>query len=591
MAKEIELKLLCDKSFTLDTFLAHLKSIATVSESKKGDNNDTYLDTRAGCFAAAGLSARLRKKGAKRQLDIKSIPIIPELIMSREEHSVTLKSNENAEKALKKWVEESWPIQLKGQAKAQLVIKSKRQKFILETSGYKAELSYDESMVMTAGQKTGPCFREMECEFISGDVKAFRFVCSIISAYDGLQPSQLSKYQRANLLLGNKAHVYAAPKPKFSALESLDEVARKICVGQYKTMLGYEPGTRVGLDLEHLHKMRVAVRRLRNALTLFSPCFDKRRLNSLKGHFRWLAETLGVVRDLDVQQVNQYKWQEQLGPEPKAGWDELNRSLKKSWHEGRKTLITALDSGRYKTLCQRAEALFSKTPRRRRGHMGTKPVAELAVTVICKRSRQFRKGVKAVRTCGTADSLHALRIIGKKLRYTSEYFRPILAGNIQKKIANLSDFQERLGDFNDNCVTLEFAAHLRQEALLNPAERGPYLYVLGQLYGFMLMATNTAQSECERALEEIGGETLTRQLDRMADRLRKSLEKKIRKAAARHHSSGTTTQAKGLTDETLSPAPRDSRRAGSRRRGPVRKKVSSQGPQTSAGRRGPAQAP
>src|SRR5690606_28341920 len=60
-------------------------------------------------------------------------------------------------------------------------------------------------------------------------------------------------------------------------------------------------GVRAGEDTDYLHRMRVASRRLRAALPLFSPCFPPKRCD------RWMRETrrdtraLGAARDADVQ--------------------------------------------------------------------------------------------------------------------------------------------------------------------------------------------------------------------------------------------------------------------------------------------------
>jgi CHAD domain-containing protein len=54
-------------------------------------------------------------------------------------------------------------------------------------------------------------------------------------------------------------------------------------------------------DVERVHDMRVATRRLRAALEIFEPCFPgKRRRKGLK-RVKALADALGVRRDLDVE--------------------------------------------------------------------------------------------------------------------------------------------------------------------------------------------------------------------------------------------------------------------------------------------------
>ena len=61
-----------------------------------------------------------------------------------------------------------------------------------------------------------------------------------------------------------------------------------------------EPGTRLGEDIEELHDMRVATRRLRAALALFSTVLPV-RAQTFREELGWLGRVLGAVRDLDVQ--------------------------------------------------------------------------------------------------------------------------------------------------------------------------------------------------------------------------------------------------------------------------------------------------
>jgi CHAD domain-containing protein len=54
-------------------------------------------------------------------------------------------------------------------------------------------------------------------------------------------------------------------------------------------------------DIERVHDMRVATRRLRAVLEIFAPCFDKRELKAALRDVKALADALGERRDPDVQ--------------------------------------------------------------------------------------------------------------------------------------------------------------------------------------------------------------------------------------------------------------------------------------------------
>jgi CHAD domain-containing protein len=54
-------------------------------------------------------------------------------------------------------------------------------------------------------------------------------------------------------------------------------------------------------DVEPVHDMRVATRRLRAALEIFEPCFPRKRHRKALKRVKVLADALGERRDLDVE--------------------------------------------------------------------------------------------------------------------------------------------------------------------------------------------------------------------------------------------------------------------------------------------------
>jgi CHAD domain-containing protein len=54
-------------------------------------------------------------------------------------------------------------------------------------------------------------------------------------------------------------------------------------------------------DIERVHDMRVATRRLRAALEIFEPCFPRKRRRKALGRVKALADALGERRDIDVE--------------------------------------------------------------------------------------------------------------------------------------------------------------------------------------------------------------------------------------------------------------------------------------------------
>ena len=66
-------------------------------------------------------------------------------------------------------------------------------------------------------------------------------------------------------------------------------------------MAGESAGVKAGTDIEYIHRMRVASRRLRAALPLFAGCFPKKEYKHWENEIKQITRSLGRARDLDVQ--------------------------------------------------------------------------------------------------------------------------------------------------------------------------------------------------------------------------------------------------------------------------------------------------
>lgn len=81
--------------------------------------------------------------------------------------------------------------------------------------------------------------------------------------------------------------------------ETTAQMAQRICAEQFAAILIQEAGVRLG-NIEAIHDMRVATRRLRVTLINFAACWTKAERQQLKSWLQNLADALGEVRDLDV---------------------------------------------------------------------------------------------------------------------------------------------------------------------------------------------------------------------------------------------------------------------------------------------------
>ncbi|MDV0441355.1 CHAD domain-containing protein [Methanorbis furvi] len=81
-------------------------------------------------------------------------------------------------------------------------------------------------------------------------------------------------------------------------------------------MAGESAGVKAGTDIEYIHRMRVASRRLRAALPLFAGCFGEKEYRYWEKEVKQITRSLGRARDLDVQIAFLRSYLEKL---PKTG--------------------------------------------------------------------------------------------------------------------------------------------------------------------------------------------------------------------------------------------------------------------------------
>jgi CHAD domain-containing protein len=96
-------------------------------------------------------------------------------------------------------------------------------------------------------------------------------------------------------------------------------------------------------DIEGVHDMRVATRRLRAVMEIFAVCFPKEQHRRALKEVKELADTLGERRDPDVMIDGLEKVAQSLGPADRSGIRQLERSLRDEQAEANERLAAMLD--------------------------------------------------------------------------------------------------------------------------------------------------------------------------------------------------------------------------------------------------------
>jgi CHAD domain-containing protein len=232
--------------------------------------------------------------------------------------------------------------------------------------------------------------------------------------------------------------------------DPMSEAGRKVLRFHFRRMRRHEPGTRLGQDIEELHDMRVATRRMRSAARIFGPYFDRKAFAPhLKG-LRRAGQTLGAVRDLDVLLLKTQSYTDNLPADQRDSLRPLLDAWRAKREAARQQMTVYLDSEGYAEFAESFGA-FLAIEGTGVAEPTTATVSEGTPLVIYERLAAVRAYAPLLAYGDQADipTLHALRIAFKRLRYALEFFREVLGPEADDVIAVAVEMQDHLGDLHD----------------------------------------------------------------------------------------------------------------------------------------------
>jgi CHAD domain-containing protein/uncharacterized protein YjbK len=240
--------------------------------------------------------------------------------------------------------------------------------------------------------------------------------------------------------------------------DTLAEAGRKVLGFHFARMLQHEPGTRQGDDIEALHDMRVATRRMRAAFRVFGDAFSKKVRESLLTGLKVTGRALGPVRDLDVFIETLQAYQQSLPEDEQTSLQPLLDVWLSEREQARQKMLAYLDSRKYLKFKQYLLKFVTTEG------LGAKAIPDgipvpyqlrhLVPGLIYDRYEAVH-AYEVVLDNATIDTLHQLRIAFKQLRYALEFFEEILGDEGEKVIKEVKNLQDHLGNLNDAHVASE----------------------------------------------------------------------------------------------------------------------------------------
>jgi triphosphatase len=432
---ELELKL--ELGFEAAAVLESSPLLA--GEAIRRDQRAIYFDTPDLALRSQGVSLRIRHDGHQRIQTVKAGSGAAVGLFSRREWEMPVTGDTPV-------IETGSPVDLllgdrAGMIAPQFEIAVERRSWMLTEGQSRIELVLDRGAAVVGDRLAPIC--EVELELQSGTPDTLFDLARRIDRIAPVHLGVLAKSERGYRLLGaSPAAVKAEPvvlDGAMSAAEAFQRIAAS-CLRQYRlneALLLEQQAP------EPLHQARVALRRLRSAISIFKPILGNGHVRHVSEDLRWLAGVMGDARDLDVLVAK---------APPGAVRDRLD--------EARNAAHARVGSA---LLSKRARRIILETVHwlttgdwltgTRTARDRDQPILPFAAGALRRLRRKIRKGGMSLDRL-TDEERHEIRKIAKRLRYGAEFFGSLFTGNRQRTrykpfVAALEALQGHLGALND----------------------------------------------------------------------------------------------------------------------------------------------
>jgi CHAD domain-containing protein len=232
----------------------------------------------------------------------------------------------------------------------------------------------------------------------------------------------------------------------------LAELGRVLLRRHFRRMLQAERDVRADKEIEAIHALRVATRRLRAILRLLAPVADPQELRRFSRAEQQVARVAGAVRDRDVLLVH-LRATKLPDDTQQAELVQVGEQVAAARRAAHAQLIALLDSAAHAAF-QRNFATFMNSSAHWNDSIRVRDIAGSTLWQHYEALRAYdRDGLPAA-----IEDLHAMRIEGKRLRYVLELFTDTFGERVTAVVTPLVAFQDHLGVLNDTDVAASILA-------------------------------------------------------------------------------------------------------------------------------------
>ena len=470
-SKELELKLLISPEDQRRLRNTDLVARHAVDPGQQKQLHSVYYDTADHSLAQQGYSLRVRDDGKAYVQTLKFAPP-EEKSFARHEWEAPLFDStpdlscfpHSAIVPVAAWLRAKTLVPL-------FSTSVRRHAISLSFGGAVIELAFDEGVII-AGEREQP-LSEIEIELKKGEPAQLYELALELLEFAPLRWSIESKFERGYAL------AHGVPPPSSKAFSSaltwditLDDAIAAILAGCQRHLLKNEPAAEDGCDPEGVHQMRVALRRMRAAFSLFHRELEMKSVRLHDPEAKWIAHKLGACRNWDVFETETLVKAKIGGAErsllqgagaPKR--DESYAGLREAF-AGRRYARFQLSLGHW--IENHGWGSEANDSIRKRLEEPAAKFAPCALATLLNSTRKKAKGFDEL----SLHERHRLRVAFKKLRYAIEFFEPLFhktkAKRYGKKLALL---QKLLGKDSDAITTTALLEQLTKCASLPSLRR------------------------------------------------------------------------------------------------------------------------
>jgi CHAD domain-containing protein len=258
-----------------------------------------------------------------------------------------------------------------------------------------------------------------------------------------------------------------------------------------------------------VHKMRVATRRLRSAMSTYRPLLDREVTDPLRGELRWLAAVLGEVRDAEVMHERLLRLlaaepgELVLGPVKR----QIDIALERRHREAHARLVEALADTRYLRLLDDLVRLVDAPPFLRAARKPAAPVLAGMMRRTWKRlDRVMHAAAAAPPGPVQEELLHDVRKDAKRARYAAESLVPVFGEDAKTFARAMTQLQESLGDVQDGVATRAVLRELGARCHVS----GSNGFTFGRLHGLEQARAEAAAGQWSQAQAAVSRRRLRR---------------------------------------------------------------------------------